>query len=370
MIFPIVLGFYFLVCISVVAFNCHKALSDKVVRRRFGRHKQRWREWFWRTGHKYPLCAPPVQEKMAQSAAQGLRTNNRLLAFQAAMDELRDSNVELLGRCMPLLADIIRRLLPRYSKRSDMQQAYYAYLVTHFQAMRYAPSNAVTAFLMDQIRQAKSLYNLENALRAIYSSGQVPLVLEALRALDGSGGIFLHEKLLTDGLLTFDDRDALIAALWDVLPQHSVPMQRMLLNYIRFASGAWGEPMLALLEQTDELELKIAALRYFAKYPDERVRALLYELAADPDRAPWELCAVCATSLASYPGGETVSLLKRLLSSRSWYVRYNAALSLRALGVGVESVQDVLTGDDRYAREMLQYRLGLTSEAKAEEVPV
>lgn len=128
--------------------------------------------------------------------------------------------------------------------------------------------------------------------------------------------------------------------------------------------------MLSLLRETDELETKIACLRYFGRYPDERFRAPLYRLTEKSGEAEWELCAVCMTVLASYPGEETLSLLKRGLRSQNWYVRYNAALSLRALEVGAEQVQDVLTGDDRFAREMLQYRLGLGEETEKEAVPV
>lgn len=43
---------------------------------------------------------------------------------------------------------------------------------------------------------------------------------------------------------------------------------------------------------------------------------------------------------------------------------------LQALKVGPEQLRDVLDGDDRYAREMLCYRLGLAGRAEGEVVPV
>lgn len=64
-------------------------------------------------------------------------------------------------------------------------QAYYTYLVTHFRAMSYDTPEGLTAFLMEQLRQQRSLYNVENALRAVYSSRRVPLVLTALETLAG-----------------------------------------------------------------------------------------------------------------------------------------------------------------------------------------
>ena len=45
------------------------------------------------------------------------------------------------------------------------------------------------------------------------------------------------------------------------------------------------------------------------------------------------------------------------MHSSNWYVRYNASASLEAHGLSYEGMMDILAGDDRYAREMLNYRL-------------
>lgn len=45
------------------------------------------------------------------------------------------------------------------------------------------------------------------------------------------------------------------------------------------------------------------------------------------------------------------------MHSPNWYVRYNASASLEAHGLSYEEMMDVLSGNDRYAREMLNYRL-------------
>lgn len=371
MIVPIILGFYVLVCISVALFNCWKVVSEKLYRRSFLRRKKKYLQWFWDMKSAPAPLSPDEQEQTAEEMARSLRSNRAVLAFHAAMEEAEVLDPESFGAYLPLIAEIIQRLYPRYAKQNARKQAYYSYLLAHFRVMRCAPSERIADWLIEQIREAKSLFNQENALHAIYSSAQIPLTLRALRALDGTDGVLLHEKLLVDGLLTFDDCDALIAALWEHIPLCSTQMQRLLLDYIRFASGAWRQEMFALLEQTDETETRIACLRYFGKYPDERFRAVLYRI-AEESSAEWELQAVCMTVLAAYPGERTVALLKTGLHSRNWYVRYNAALSLRALKVGAEQLKDILSGEDRYAREMLQYRLGIAAqtETEREAVPV
>ena len=45
------------------------------------------------------------------------------------------------------------------------------------------------------------------------------------------------------------------------------------------------------------------------------------------------------------------------MNSSNWYIRSNAASSLEAHGLSYEDMLQVLGGGDRYAREMLTYRL-------------
>ena len=357
MIVPIVLGFYFSVCIGVVLFNICKILSERFFGWCILRRKKKYQLWFWRDGIKWMDLSFEDRDKMVSQIGGNIRSKDHLMAFHKMVDELEASSPEETARCMPLFAQIVQRIFYRYANRADKRQAYYSFLITRFQVMKYAPSESITAFLMDQIQKAHSLYNLENALRAVYSAGQVSLVLEALNCLDSTEEIYIHEKLLTDGLLTFEDADSLIAALWENFSGYHIKMQMLLLDYIRFASGAWKEEMLELLNTTKELEIQIACIRYFGRYPEERFRMLLYEAAKTYDVTQWEVCSVCMTALAAYPGKDTIALLKRGLHSRNWHVRYNAALSLRDLEVSSMQLEDILSGDDRYAREMLQYRL-------------
>lgn len=64
-----------------------------------------------------------------------------------------------------------------------------------------------------------------------------------------------------------------------------------------------------------------------------------------------EYAAISATSIAAYPSEETENLLKKKLSSRNWYVRYNSAESLSKLGLDYTQLIDVFKGNDRYAGE-------------------
>ena len=104
-------------------------------------------------------------------------------------------------------------------------------------------------------------------------------------------------------------------------------------------------------------ELRMSAVRYFGRYPDPSARALLLGFLQDSDPTHWEYSAISASSLAGYDGQDVVDALLRAMNSSNWYIRSNAASSLEAHGLSYEQMFQVLSGGDRYAREMLAYRL-------------
>ena len=64
-------------------------------------------------------------------------------------------------------------------------------------------------------------------------------------------------------------------------------------------------------------------------------------------------------------GEEVTAALSQAMHSANWHVRYNAARSLSARGFRYEDLQGKAGGTDRYAREMLTYRLETMRQADA-----
>lgn len=370
MIVPIVIGFYFTICVGVVLFNCWEVLSEYFLKLQYIYQKEKFLTWFQEDGSHYSEGTEEEQRRLVYAISKKLHSSRNLLIFQASMDEVREAEPLLYDGSVPMVAQIIQSIFPYYLKKSAIKQAYYSYIITYFQVLRYAPSEAIEEFLLDQIRKNKSIYNTENALRAIYSSGQSRLVLKAIKILDEKDEFGMHEKMVVDGLLTFSYPNEFIGCLWEHFNEFCSEMQVLLLNYIRFASDAWKKEVLALFNITDDMEIKIACIRYFGKYPEEQFRTILYRMIEELDVNDWEMLAVCMNVLASYPGEHTVQLLKKGLGSPNWYVRYNSADSLSRLSVTKEMVQDILDGDDRYAKHMLQYRLKMTTETESDRKQV
>ena len=110
-------------------------------------------------------------------------------------------------------------------------------------------------------------------------------------------------------------------------------------------------------------------MRYFRRHAIPGAQPMLLLLLKGETEGRGELSIAAASSLASYPGGETQQALQDALRSPNWYVRQNAARSLKTLGVTWEESKGGFSGD-RYATEMLEYILGVQTEEEESEVPV
>lgn len=210
-----------------------------------------------------------------------------------------------------------------------MQAGYFAYFLSCYTADKQMAMDSLQDILLDYV-QKSNLYCRFNALQALYHFGTPETIAKALRIAD-DGSVFLHEKLITEGLLSYTgDYHTLIEELWKKISRYSPHTQLAILNYIRFRSG---------------------------KYPYEPAYGPLLAFVEDKDDTKWEFATVAASSLASYEGAAVIDALKEALHSSNWYVRYAAAQSLEHLHVNYGDVVDITAGSDRYAREMLMYRL-------------
>ncbi|MDO4395335.1 MAG: hypothetical protein Q4C51_00890, partial [Clostridia bacterium] len=202
------------------------------------------------------------------------------------------------------------------------------------------------------------LYGRENAMQAIYTTGDSYCVVKAVKILDRSN-IFFNSKLLTDGLLNFTgDRAELDRQFTHDFENFSPEMQVTLLNYLRFSSGDHQEFACSLLsDEHRDNELRYSAIRYLAKYPYEKAGELISKMAVSGSDASWQYAAIASTALASYPSAENIEILKNNLYSSNWYVRFNSADSLEKLGITYLELVEVIDGEDRYASEILRYRM-------------
>lgn len=298
----------------------------------------------------------PVTEEHLRFLERKLLRVSKLRAFAQALGELEKESTELFKAYLVEIEPVFLRLSQSYVRRENIQAAYFVYLLS-----RYMPwSTAREELARETLKYVRrdSLYCRQNALKALYRFGTPENVTEAVKIIDGSKGFF-HEKILTEGLLSYEgDHERLIALLWEAFDGLSNGTRHSVLNYIRFQTGDYQKEMYQILESPDmDKELKLAAVRYFGKYPYEPARRRLIQMVQDRRPEYWEYAAVAASSLAVYQGEETVDALKEALCSANWYVRYNASASLDIRTLDYEDLIEAVNGKDRYAREMMMYRL-------------
>ncbi len=122
-------------------------------------------------------------------------------------------------------------------------------------------------------------------------------------------------------------------------------------------------PVLDLASHEDP-EVRGGVARALGSFPHPESRTALLQLIRDE---AWQVRTRAATSLGAIRAEEATGLLRGALRDHNWWVRLRAALALRQLGPeGLSELEAGAKDDDRFAREMARYTLGLTEAAVAD----
>lgn len=357
---------YLAVCVSMILFNIGTIIVAKK-RYKYNAKKRDQYESIIRRELTDIRDGKQPDKRHIKYMKRNLYLQEHLLVFVQVMTELFKEFPDEMPTYLDALSPAMLALTERYDRHSDpITYAFFLYSLRVFQQMSGKTPPEVEDILLGALRE-DSTYCRENALKAIYSSGETELVIRALDVLN-SENINHNKKLLTDGLLTFKgDKNELNERLWERFESFDVGMQVVILDYIRFCAKSNDEKILSILkDEKRSPELRFSCIRYFGKYPSDEAYPILIEMVENPDELRWEYPAISCTALASYPGEKTVATLKKALRVSNWYVRYNAAESLSRLGLGYVDLIDVIDGNDRYAREILQFQLDVKYNQKKE----
>ena len=300
-----------------------------------------------------------IQAEHLRFLERKLARVNQLITFERAFSAYAEADDPAMMVYHQQLSPIILHLARIYQNRENMQAAYFAYFVSRYRPKREPETEEIERILVSYMRK-DSLYCRVNALQALYGFASEESMVEAITLLDRQHGL-PHEKILTDGLLQFaGDHAKLVRLLWQKMESFSGKTQLSILNYIRFQSGDYCEQMLAIMQnKSEDKELRLSAIRYFGRYFYAPAKQALLAFASDRNPLNWEYAAIAVSSLGRYDGEDVLEALIGAAHSSNWYVRQNAAASLQAHYLEYSEMMDVLSGRDRYAREMLMYQMDL-----------
>lgn len=355
--------FYLTVCVSMILFN----LVCACIFRRQGQKLNR-SSLLFEQQIEAQIRSGSITSRDEAAMIRKLKRVSNLMAFDETLRRLYQREPEKTQQYIISLSPVFTYLTFEYMGKDALLAAYFPYLIFQYGIFKGQDNRTVSKTLI-KLLSADNLYCRENAMLALYTIGNADSVVEALQCIDRSEA-FHHPKLISDGLLTFSgNREALDVILWGAFPIFTDGMKVAVLDYFRFCGDLHAPPILRVMSDPDTgAEVCYSCIRYFGKYPSKDALPYLYTFAAYGD-ARWEFVAITAMALAGYPCKQTADLLKQLLRSRSWYVRYNAAESLERLQVPYEKLMGEFFGRDRYAMEMLQYHHARKKLTQKEDLP-
>lgn len=350
---------YGAVCLSMLVFNVINSLVMKKKELRLDKRCRKLEDKV-QVQIGYIKDGRMVEEEHIRYLSRRLSFVKNLAAFDRVMEHFPEGEEDgAAWEYRKQIQPAVLHLAFVYSNRSDMEAAYFAWFLSKNIPKEHRGMDAAEE-IMVQYMKKRNLYCRVNALDALYGFGSEESVVKALTLLSQEGG-FIHEKILTDGLLTFTgSHEKLIKLLWENFGRLSDKMQLAVLSYIRFKSGGYCESMFEIMTDPGrDKEQRLMAIRYFGRYFYEPALEPLLAFASDLNPLNWEYAAISASSLAKYSGEKVILALMAGVHSPNWHVRYNAAASLEASGPDDWETMDAAGRNDRYAREMLMYRMEL-----------
>lgn len=280
-----------------------------------------------------------------------------ITAFDKALEKVYQNEPEYVEKYLYDTFSVFEYLTHRYMAKDTLKIAYFPYILHKYNILKDYENEKLTNALLDLLRSV-NVYCRENTLKAIYSIKKPELVISALKIID-KNLTFHHPKLVCDGLLNYKgDKEELKKGLFENFDSYSVGMQLNILNYFRFGNVRSDKEMLEIMtNEKGNRELRFSAIRYFEKFPNGDAEKIIQSFAENRENRIWEYQAIASSALKSYPGDVTFRILVENLSSSNWHIRQNSAISLEKLGYTYHDLISVFDGDDRYAREIMRYRL-------------
>lgn len=298
-----------------------------------------------------------VLEKHKKYLCKKLDRPSGITAFDKALENIFEKEPDMAQKYLVDTFSVFEYLTHRYISKDTLKIAYFPYILHKYQILKHYESERLLCALLDLLRSV-NVYCRENTLKALYSMQRPDVVVLALKIIDKNLS-FHHPKLICDGLMFYKgDKDVLKDKLFESFKEFSVQMKVNILNYFRFGNVRCDDKMLSMLENEKEnREIRFSAIRYFEKFPSDEARTVIYDLAENEAGRTWEYQTIATSALKSYPGDITFRILVKNLSNSNWHVRQNSAISCEKLGYTYHDLINVFDGNDRYAREIMRYRL-------------
>ncbi|MGM0522841.1 MAG: HEAT repeat domain-containing protein [Bacillota bacterium] len=341
---------YFFICLLIMLFTAGYIMYQYYRRRTFKKRVGRFKQTIDKQLKEIHQHRPLKEQQRAYLINQ-LKHMNHLTAFHEAL--LSYQNHEDITDYKRAIEPVIKQLVSHYEKRDDMEKAYLSYVIASH-ASGVWQDEVIYRTLFHYLDEP-NVYLRENVLKALYQQNNPEWIVKAYETLS-SQQIDHHEKLIQDGLMRYPyDKRLLMTQLYEKRHLFSESILLGVIGFITYETKDYQQAFYNWLKEKKlPLEVELKLYRYFKKYPTEQVKShLLAALEAPQD----EKRIVAADVLAEYCCDDVIQALKTAVSDPNWFVRRNASRSLLKTDVTIDDLMGILTGHDRYARNMLKYYL-------------
>ena len=295
-----------------------------------------------------------VEKEFLGKLRKDLLHGKKLMNFHHALESFDRNQIEF-QIFLDQLEECMKDMAVNYGTKDSMEKAYFANFYSCFSRGKWIEEKFLYIFI--DYLDGSNVYVRENVLQAIYSSGKIEWILRIL-------GIFTdyewfhHSKLIGDGLFKFNgDKKKLSLVLWSHRKEYSLSIYLGIIQFITLSSEDFQEKMLqTAMNEYEDMEIRLGAIRYLSRYPYKPAEEILFGYLLHKHHE-FQLRVVAARALGRYDSKETIEVLKEGLSDPNWYVRFNACESLIELKVNLMNLKEIILGDDKYARDILLYRI-------------
>ncbi|SDI16146.1 HEAT repeat domain-containing protein [Proteiniclasticum ruminis] len=353
MIVNVILYSYFFICMLILSYTVFYIFYNyyrKFVNRRL---ENKWKVLVSQQIQRQSKIGT-TDSSFRKRMERDLKKPGNLMNFHLALESF-NSKEEAFRMFLHDIEDSIVKLAMHYGTKGVMEKSYFCQFFSAFNKGQWSQEKLLYVFL--EYLKPSTVYVRESVLKAIYSCGHEEWVLRFFSILTEENW-FHHPKLLGDGLVLFTgDRESLAKALCERRDTFSDFIQQGIIQFISLTSDRYQEEMLqCAVDESKNLEIRLAALRYLKKYPYEKARPFLYDYLLNRENL-YQLRVVSARTLGSYTAKETVEVLKEALHDPNWYVRFNVSESLIELKVNLVDLKEIFLDDDKYAKDILLYRI-------------
>lgn len=291
-----------------------------------------------------------LSEKLQNFLKKDIDKTKNLIILQNLIEE----TIEYKDMMQDEIRPYIFKKIEVYKKKSDYEQAYYAYVISKF---KYEVGQCKDCFTSSFISflDSKSIYVFTNAMTAICKFKDPYLVSISIQKVSERKG-FYHSKLFIDGLLEFTgDLDTLHGLMLENFYDYSPEVQESLINYFRIKKADMDEFCLHLLKEKQvENEVRYAAMRYFNKKNNEEAKEYFIDLLKRDDLF-WIEELIGIHGLKQYDDLVVKRAIRPKVTSSNWHVRINAISYLQKHMESRDEINDILILNDKYTNESLLY---------------